>query len=87
MHSLKPLKGLLEFFKKKTKDYAEWDVKEKEALFYLILFSPLYGVPIVSPLSVFELLPHIIKDLKRNMEREKQTESSLWKLLGILGIE
>ncbi len=82
-----PLKNLCEFFKQRATDYTQWEIEEKEDLFYLLLFAPVYGIPLGPSVLFFKILPLVIEELKYKIEKEKKKESSLWELLKMFGIE
>ncbi len=68
-------------------DYIIWEIFEKERLFHLLLFAPLFGIPLTSPIFMLQLLPSIKGELEKIFLHELNREEALSRILSRFQIE
>ena len=68
-------------------DYIRWELFEKERLFLMVILSPIFGVPILSPFFLLTIIPEVIQDVDRFFNYELNKEEALSRVLSRFDIE
>ncbi|AHL22461.1 MULTISPECIES: hypothetical protein [Thermococcus] len=88
-----PLRGIKEFlegffgaFKHQSTEYLEFELRELENVFALILMGSFVGIPSPPTTLVIRLLPHMERELRVMHERAVDMDDLLGELAGMFEI-
>ncbi|WP_148233437.1 hypothetical protein [Pyrococcus sp. NA2] len=81
------LKGFLEYFKQSSTEYIEFELRELENIFALILMGSFIGIPSPPTTLVLRLMPHMIREIKVMQQRAVDLDDIFAEIAGMFDID
>jgi len=81
------LKGLAGAFKHQSTEYIEFELREMENVFALILMGAFVGIPSPPTTLVIRLMPHMMREIKVMQQRAVDLDDVFAEVAGMFDID
>lgn len=81
------LKGFSEAFKHQSTEYIEFELRELENVFALILMGSFIGIPSPPTTLVMRLMPHMVKEIRVMESRAVNLDDVFAEVAGMFDID
>jgi len=81
------LRGFFGYFKQSSTEYIEFELRELENVFALILMASFIGIPSPPTTLVLRLMPHMVKEIKVMQQRAVDLDDVFAEVAGMFDID
>ncbi|NJE41888.1 hypothetical protein E3E35_09105 [Thermococcus sp. GR7] len=81
------LKGFVESFKQQSTEYIEFELRELENVFALVLMGAFVGIPSPPTTLVIRLMPHMVREIHVMQQRAVNLDDIFAEIAGMFDID
>ncbi|AFK22431.1 hypothetical protein [Pyrococcus sp. ST04] len=81
------LKGFFGYFKQSSTEYIEFELRELENMFALVLMGSFIGIPSPPTTLVMRIMPYMVREIKVMQQRAVELDDIFGEIAGMFDID